>query len=365
MSIVAIAPSPFPPTPPGATWARTAVSLSPVISGASTTRCAIVFRAPKDGNIESFGLAYSQRTGTEDIKFSFQDVDVSNGTPDGTIDQFVVLSSASVPTVSWPSVVWLETSPTSDGTGGGSKRAVSAGDVIAFVIEWDSTQSGDFQCTYLYDGGLGSAGAATYGLQYAGSWAKTGLTNAFYCIGVKYDDGVWYPLADWIFPIDGISFTDFNSSSTPDEYSNVFTLAAPIRVNGAWVATIPTGDFKLVLYNSGGTAIGNTPTIDKDQINNASTISLNSYPFVEGSIELAAGTYRIALLPTTTTNVRAQIHSFDSSAVRQGSFGLGNLSTRADLGSWTDDATQRLMIGLILDGIDSGGSSGGGDVSYV
>lgn len=84
------------------------------------------------------------------------------------------------------------------------------------------------------------------------------------------------------------------------------------------------------------------------------------------SVELAAGTYWLAVEATTGTNIGIATITFASSTWRSGSpFGADKITyaactqTPANTGSWTVTETKQAMLGLIIDGIDGGASSGG------
>jgi hypothetical protein len=67
--------------------------------------------------------------------------------------------------------------------------------------------------------------------------------------------------------------------------------------------------------------------------------------------------YRLAVKPTTGSSVTPQVMLFPGSAYPPALFGADLVySQRTDAGAWSDDASKRLIAGLVIDGMDFGGA---------
>jgi hypothetical protein len=114
--------------------ARSTTVHDSVTIDASGEKFVFVFRAPKTGNLSKATFCISSVITAEDLKVSWQDVDGTTGNPDGTVDQYRVFAKAGI-----TAATLIQTGIiSSDGTDGGSKRAVTIGDWVACVIEFNS-----------------------------------------------------------------------------------------------------------------------------------------------------------------------------------------------------------------------------------
>lgn len=120
---------------------NTQTPFSDLLIDAAGEKVAIVFRAPKTGTLDraEFKLDAVTQAPVSGLRVSFQDVGAADGNPDGTQDQFRTVPQGSISAGAWvvPGLM------TSDGTDGGTKRSVTKGDLIAFVVEFDSFAAGD------------------------------------------------------------------------------------------------------------------------------------------------------------------------------------------------------------------------------
>ena len=91
---------------------------------AAGEKLGFIFSVGKTGNISKLVIRCGAVTTAETLKLSLQDVDLSTGEPDETEDQ----SGTFTPVVN----DWVEVTL-------GSSRAVTVGDLLAVVIEFDST----------------------------------------------------------------------------------------------------------------------------------------------------------------------------------------------------------------------------------
>lgn len=214
---------------------------------AAAEKIAVGLRVPKTGTLHSVGfrLATVTQAPANGLKVSFQDVDLANGDPDGTADQYAVVSSGLV------SNAWIDVGATgymgSTGTGSGTKRSVTLGDYLAVVIEFANFSAGDS----LNVGGsyaVLNAFGNHYIDYYLVSWAKQ--TTALGTVALKYDDET-YAYIPALAPYKNSGYTDLNTSTTPDEIALKFKKSYPVKVNRLWgrfEVKSAAADFQLVLY---------------------------------------------------------------------------------------------------------------------
>lgn len=318
-------------------------------------------RIPKTGTLRKAAFRMGGVSSAQDLRVSFQDVDAT-GNPDGTEDQYRVVPLASV-----TANTWLTTGiVSSDGTDGGTTRSVTRGDVMAVVMRFDSiagnvtpTMPRSFlETNFPYVNTSNNAGA---------SWTKniSGIFVDHYAgVALEYVDGT-YALIDGALPLIDEDNFSYAAASTPDEHGLIFTPPVGIRVAGLMVF----GDFDdeavLKLYDTDGSTVLESLTIDPDFDPNT-TGGWFQHRFAT-SVELAAGgTYRATVLPTSTT-IRIQRVSVASAAV-MAALPLGadwHQTARTDAGAWSQTTTIRPLIGLIVDGIEAGAAPGAGQTARV
>lgn len=171
--------------------------------------------------------------------------------------------------------------------------------------------------------------------------------------------------------VQGINALSYSSSSTPDEQGAIFTLPADIGTS----YTIPgvllggdfdAGDFDLVLYDSDGTTVLQSVSIDKDQAA-MNTADVAEFWFDEVTLSsLTPGTtYRLTIKPTTTTAITS-LMAYDVAQANDlirftgGSATGFYFTSRTDAGAWSETTTRIPSMQLIVDLDGTSGSSGGG-----
>lgn len=337
--------------------AAPAVSSATNVSLNGTTRIKIawIIQIPKTGNLGGIEFYVGFASAPSDVKFSFQDVSAT-GIPDGVVDQYRVVTGGSI-AAGWLSVADL----TSDGTNGGSRRAATQGDYLAVVMEWDSVQSGQ-----VWQYGLGNNGSAHqiavpyYCADSGAGFARLGDGGIFPSLALRYEDGSYAPLMGRCWPIATCATETYNSGSTPDERGLIFQVPAALRACGAWLLLNLTANLDVVLYDSDGTTPLATCTLDAD-------ISRNGQPnvrtvFFPASVELAAATsYRLAVKPSSGSNVSIYTFTVGSAGVLDAIPGgqTWHYTARTDAGAWSETTTTRPWIGLLIDGVETGGGGGG------
>jgi len=327
---------------------------------ASGDRHAFICRAPKAGTLAGFGV----RTGTavtlvNGLRFSFQDVSATTGLPDGVVDQFQTLAPGSVTASTWTEATAL----THDGTGGGVKRVVAVGDYVGCVIDFTSFTGAE--AVNLINGiGITIGGTElveTYhGDGSSGTYARALLFGAAFAL--RYDDGTYAAFAQWCLPLAAITARAFTVSTTPDERGMVIIPAITMAVAGAWLWCTLPGDATIVLYDAADAVLASV-ALDKDRRGTPTTAGGTAAALFAAPVTLTAGaTYRLTCLPTDASGVSTTEFTVPSVAHLAACPGGAAmyLTTRTNAGAWTDTTTQRPFMGLIISGIDTGTSTGGG-----
>lgn len=119
-------------------------------------------------------------------------------------------------------------------------------------------------------------------------------------------------------------------------------------------------DYNISLMNDAGTELSSSSTaVDGDFATGGGAPNI---AFFDNAVTLTAGTaYRIAVEPTTASNVGIYAITLPSSSYYGASMGGVNC-TYASLvsGTWTDSTTVITMMDVILDQVDNGSGGGGG-----
>lgn len=317
--------------------------LSPGYSGllidASGETASFVLAAPKTGNIHKihFRTTTVSSSGTLDVRV--ETVDTTTGTPSGTL----IGTNTNGTQTGLASNTWYSPALTAD-------AAVTQGQIIAISIV---QSTGNLSIASLSNPQQRFPYSALFA---SAAWTKN-LTPP--CLALEYDDGTTPPITG-CFPYSAVTSTTFNSGSTPDERGNKITLNATMRTSGFWFwADCDTQDSEVSLYDSTGTLIERL-SFDKD-VQNSSTVGFYSFPWT-AKHTLTAGTYRLTLRATSTTNITLIDVDVNSSGLMTAMDGGTDIifTQCTDGGAFTDTNTKRAMIGLLIDGIDvpSGGSGG-------
>lgn len=351
MAITTVPQHFVPNVPPEAN--NTLVTLTAFTLNAAGDKLAFIVQVPKDGVLDWFEVRIGAIGNAPDngVRFSFQDIDATTGFPDGGVDQFAVKASPSANTWTTPDNVM-----TNDGTGGGTKRTVAAGEYLGCVIDYSSFVASDsFEVTtpnhatgpwsnnYTADGSTGTYAKATRPPMLA----------------LKYNDGSYAEFPLPILPMSAAgTATTFNNGSTPDERALRFQVPVSCRCIGAWFLADGDGNADIVLYDNGGSVLASA-SIDLD-IRETTGVK-HYFVYWDPQTLSAATTYRIAIKPTSATSLTVYQFTVASNGLLAAVPGgiQWYLSTRTDGGSFSDTTTIRPMMGLIIDGYEtgSGGSS--------
>lgn len=326
------------------------VSTASATSGltADTDKMAVVFQIPQiptSETISVIGFRIGAVTSAADLTVGIYTVD-SSGNPTGTAYGGMVAGTVASASVS--AGAWVEA------TLGTPCTPVAAGDTVAIVI----TGASGVNVTLTY---VPSAVINPAMQRYtAAAW---GFKLGQMCVGVKWSGGTWGNIGT--LPISARSYLTYASNTAVnDEVALKVAIPFACRCVGIWsaVRSAAGADFDAVLYN-GTTSMAST-SIDGDLYPSVFDYRLHYFATPQS---LSAGTtYYAAIKPTTTTAILLPYLDVNAAAIWAAMPGLSSAawSYRVDAGSWSDTATRRPMIGLIIDQLDDGAGAGGGLLTH-
>ncbi|MBI3983851.1 hypothetical protein HY346_00975 [Candidatus Microgenomates bacterium] len=334
-----------------------APAFSAMLIDASGEKAAFVLSIPKTGTLDKFEFRLNAVTQApaSGLRCAFQDVSLVNGDPDGTDDQFrVVTTGLTANTWVAPGLI------TSDGTDTGVKRAVTKGDLVACVVSFESFATGDsLEVSNLAQTGVvqQSIGGFPYPDQFTTAWTKIAGRPV---VALKYNDGTYELIEATSLPLSALNSTAFNSGSTPDERGNILQFPFPVKVSGFWVRVDLDGDADVVLYDSDGTTALATSSLDTNV--RASAVGHTLFRYFSSDVSLSKDTtYRLVLKPTSVTSVTLYDFDVNAAAIMDAVEGGQNWhhTQRTDAGAWSQTTTKRNMMGLLVTSADDGAGGGG------
>lgn len=335
-------------------WPRPPQSISGTIGLTTTTyvldangeKGALVFRAPKAGNIVGFDFRTGTVTTGDTIDLRLETIN-SSGDPSGTLAG--VNGNASHVLDNGDDDAWIT------GTAFTAAVAVTLGQPLAMVIV--NGAAGNFQIAHLADSGQQNY---PYGDHFTSVWTKIA---AFPILAPRYDDGS-YGHIHFAWPASAVGGTNVNTGTTPDELGNLIEVPFKCRVVGAWVWPVGTtaADFEAVLYDTdGSTELAKTSYNADDQAAAGGAAGPTFLRFEETATLTAGGVYRLVVKPSSATNVQVQYMDVASVAVMGALPGGADIHStqRTDAGAWSQTTTRRQMCGVLIDQLDDGAAGSG------
>ena len=321
---------------------------------ASTHKHAVSGIVPKSGTISGIGFRFGAITkgATTALTMSLQDTTLTSGPPaqpDGTQDETASIGNADIVANTWKTITL------------GTNRTVTAGNLLSVVWEFATFEAGDsitFSHHTIASGG-GTMPQEQSPAHYNGtSWALIGnLAN----ILLVYDDGTFSTFMG-CQPAETFTSRSFNNTSTPDERGNLWIPHCDMKLRGLACFYTPNTNADLVLYDSGGTALG-TATIDSNTVRSAAQRTCQA--LFSSDVSVSGGsTYYVAIKPTTGSSITLITIGYNAAGHLQGSM-MGDSfysATRKSAGAWTTVTNEQHPLGVIVSEIGSTGGGGGGGV---
>ena len=308
---------------------------------ASGEKAAIAFNPPRAGNIRK--IWWGTRTVTTGDTVDVRVETVSSSFPSGTLWGTNTNASQVVDAANDNAV--FTTTLTAD-------AVVTRSSLIAVVIV---AASGNMQIscvgsTYVLSGSNNHPRSSLY----TTSWAFNANTLI---VSLEYDDGEIWPAVPYMTFFNGATSRNYSTSSTPDEYGNVFVPSATFSCDAVWVVnSVATGTSPVIYLMDSSDTVLASATISN---NYKSTGLYSAVISLDANVTLSAGqTYRLTYVPSTTSNCAIVDFEQIPSGIKLPLFSSMSKTTRTDAGAWTNDATVICSIFPVVSGID-GGAGGG------
>ena len=320
-----------------------AISYQAMLLDAVGEKAAVIFSAPKTGTIDRVCWRTSAVTTGTDTDVRLETVDDTTGDPSGTL--FGTTTNVTQAAAGITTNTWIENTLTAG-------ASVTKGDMIALVIAPTGTPS--YNVARLLSS---ESLVSPYTDLYTGTWTKSASNGV---CAVRYSDGT-YPYIAGVFPLSAASSVSITAAGTPDEVGNLINLPFKCSVTGLVVDTATTANISTLtakLYDSSNNVLA-SKVYDYNQIQGAGI----GYIRFDTSIVLDAATDYRATVEATTATARAIKYSDVASTALRDALSIGSSfiwTQRTDAGGWTETATRRAGIGLMINQLDDGAGGGGG-----
>lgn len=279
---------------------------------------------------------------TVDVRIETVDT-AANGDPTGTL--WATNTNAALVIGNGDDNTWKSATLTADAT-------LAVGDVFAIVVV-NGGGGGNIQINTYSDQ---SVGGFPYGDLFTTAWAKLTAPPLFI---IEYSDGSFEPIfgfADFGGPI---NTNTFKSDDATNRRGNIFQLPFPARANGAWAWVDGDATFTIKLYDSDGSTVLATTAATNAFQRQGTAAALHFYPFLTTATLSANTSYRIAVVPETTTNLTT--YDFDVPSAAMLDMFPGGQSCHASVftsSAWAETTTRRAYMGVFLDAFSDGIGSG-------
>ena len=318
---------------------------------AADEAAAVVFRSPKTGTIKKIGFRTGTVTTGATLDITMETVSLVDGSPTGTAYGG---SSAETQVVdATDDNTWFDVTFTTGAT-------TTQGDILAVKVANPTLSFGNLNIsTHTMITAL--VAGFPYTTLFTGVWTKS--TSKGPVLSIEYSDGSYENI--YSFPMTAVTATNFAETATPNERGIRFKVPFSLRVAGAWVyVRLDTGDLDIKLYDSDGSTVLQTITIDNDVSPPSGKYGV--YLFPSSQVLLAATFYRLVVAPSSGVNVSAfQSFSVNAAAIMDmfdggQDFHETTAKDPTEEADWTNTATNRPLMGLLIDQLDDGVSAGGG-----
>lgn len=350
MAFVATGPVFYPPLT-GLILVTGGTQFSSFLMNAAGTRVACVFQAPATGNLDHIEILTGVVTTGGVLKASFQSVNAT-GDPSGTAVETATVTLADTDDNVWKVVPTM--------TSGGNKRAVTKGDNVAAVLEFNSfvgTENLNIQGlrTILGTPNAGSVYVDTYN---GTTWTKSAAAGMIYLL--VYEGGLVYPISGTGININNICTLGITNSTNPNYVGNLITLPFTCKVDGIYFSMDVDADVDVALIDS------TNQTLAIVRLSNAvrNTAFMQTYIYQFNEITLVPGNYRVYISPVssapsltfpviTVANASHMLQYYDGVNVQfTQKFNSG--------GTWTNTPTKKSFLGLRISALSDTSTGGGG-----
>lgn len=310
---------------------------------------AYVFVAREDMTVSHVGFRAATSTGSPTIEVRIETVDGATGLPSGTL--WATNTNGTTGTLS------SNTNPLQALT---ASASITKGQVFCVKIAYASgtsqaiSQVGNVAANFNTN--------LPYQVTNTGTPTKGFLNLSVAQIALGSSSTTFYQIPG-AWPISAAAAGTFNNTNGAKRGLR-FTLPMNARIIGVrWFNGSQIGDYTVGIYtgDASGTEVDNSVTAFEGDITGASPNGVMTAYF-DNAVSATAGTaYRVAIEPTTSTNVNVNTLTLPSSDYFS-AMPTGTTAAYTSLvsGTWTDSTTQIPLMEIIIDQVDNGAGTGSG-----
>lgn len=311
-----------------------------------------VFCAKEDMTISHVGFRAGTASGSPTIEVRIETVDTSTGLPSGTL--WATNTNGTTGTVS------TNTNPLQALT---ASASITKGQIFCVKIAYSSGTSQIIQSvqSMAYPGNS----VLPYQIVNTGTPTRGQMNGSIALLALGSSTTTFYHVPGSI-PISAIAGGTFNNTNSAKRGMRFVPPMNCRAIGIKWHNSSSSGDLNVVLYNDAGTELSNSSTAFDGDLNGAGANAASTVYF-DNPVTLTAGTaYRIAIEPSSATNVNVGTMTLPSSDYFSGTPAKDMaVYTSFSTSTWTDSTTQLPVMDLIIDQVDDGAGSGGGGVIGV
>lgn len=302
--------------------------------------CAHIFVASTTKAIDKIHFLATTVTTGATIDMRVEGVDATDGDPDDTL--IATNTNASVVIADGDDNTWKTATLAADAN-------ITKGSVYALVLKGPGSGTPNFNIAGFTEE---NAEGMPYRDFFSSTWTK--VTNSQAIFLIEFTDGTFEPqLGLSGAGLNVGTVVSFNTGTTTTRECNELTLPFATRVSGAWGLVDGDGAFTLELRDSAGSSTLATSAAQDPDIRTSGTAGVYYLPFTATYTTSANTTYQVCAVPSTTTSIGVYRFTLPSAAA-MGSFAGGTVLYRSNNDSG-DITTDRVLMGVFLDGFASGG----------
>jgi hypothetical protein len=303
--------------------------------------CAQVFVASSTKSIDKIYFMTGTVTTGETVDVRVEGVDAADGDPDDAL--IATNTNIAVVIADGDDNVWKTATLTAD-------ASLTRGTTYAIVVKGPGAGTPNLTINGFGDD---TAEGIPYRDNFAGGvWTKTTASQAVFLI--EFTDGTFETQLGLTGAGTNLATViSINTGTTTTRECNELTLPVSARASGAWGWIDGDGAYTLQLRASDGTTVLATTAAQDPEVRAQTTPGLYHLPFTASYTLVANTTYQVCAVPSTVTSIGVFRFTVPSAAAMR-SFAGGTTIYRTNNDSG-DVTTDRLYLGLFLDGFSSGG----------
>lgn len=308
---------------------------------------AYVFVAREDMTISHVGFRSGTASGSPTMEARIEIVDAATGLPSGTLWAMNTNGTTGAISSNANTLQALTASAT-----------ITKGQTFCVKILYASGTSLNIQILSTLQ--VWTSSSLPYQVLNTGTPTKAALSTGVSGIALGSSATTFYQVPGAL-PVSAAAASNFNNSGGARR-GMLFTIPFNARIIGVrWYSANSVGDYSVCVFDSTGNELSNSCTAFEGDVSSASNGgALTNY--FDNTVTVTAGTqYRVAVEPSSATNITFQTYTVPStdylSALPGGT--AAQYTTYTSGGGWVDSTpTQVPLMDILIDQIDNG--SGGG-----